>query len=417
MRKAVLMLQALLLLPLQLHSQRVEVHGIVWNLYALDTRDGVGGTGELSYYIPYDYETTGAEDLGKSTTFRFACIASRLSVMAHGYRIGDLDAGAYVDGDFFCGLGGATGTAKLRLREAYLTLSREGLWNMKIGQAWHPLSSDMPDVFNFNTGAPFAPYNRSPMVLYERNFGGGFSLTGGAIWQMQLTSTGPQGKSADYIKYGCTPEIYLGVNYRTDNLLARVGVDILSIKPRRDDGEKKVRDRITTFTPYAYLQYVRGRFSARYKAAYVQGGEHLDMLGGYGISGVNSDGSYSYTPVRSVATWISLKYGIRVQGILYGGWVKNLGTADPLYDEDGDALSPLYFTPGSYPNIGSAWRVAPTLVWNIGSLALGLEWEVTSVHYGTYIKEGLVCSQTGLVEDGLHWVTNNRIQGMVKFKF
>ncbi len=55
----------------------------------------------------------------------------------------------------------------------------------------------------------FNPFSRTPLFLVGYEFGD-FSVDLAAIWQMQYTSAGPDGASADYIKYGKTPEIYLG---------------------------------------------------------------------------------------------------------------------------------------------------------------------------------------------------------------
>ena len=36
-----------------------------------------------------------------------------------------------------------------------------------IGQAWHPMAADMPDIFSLEAGSPFGPFNRSPQVNFE----------------------------------------------------------------------------------------------------------------------------------------------------------------------------------------------------------------------------------------------------------
>jgi len=321
--------------------------------------------------------------------------------------------GARIEADFYAGLSGSTGTATMRLRQAFVTLNKNS-WGFKIGQAWHPMAADMPDVFSLNTGSPFGPFSRTPQVTFESTLGSGVSITASALWQMQYTSAGPEGASANYIKYGCTPELYAGLNYTTGKFLARVGVDMLSIKPRRNNGDVKVSDRITTVSPFLYLQYKSKDFSAKFKTIYAQAGEHMNLNGGYGVSSVNSDGSYTYTPSSNWSSWMSLAYGRRVQGILFFGYVRNFGTKDALYDGDGDGYADkYYFSKNSFSNINRLFRATPTVIWNLGKLALGLEWEITTAQYGT----GSVSAKNGLSEDGLHWVTNNRIQAMVKYTF
>ncbi|MDO4844933.1 MAG: hypothetical protein Q4A02_09765, partial [Bacteroidales bacterium] len=249
-----------------------------------------------------------------------------------------------------------------------------------------------------------------------------FSLTGSAIWQMQYNSAGPNGASANYIKYSCTPEIYLGLNYKNDNLLLRAGVDMLSIKPRNNNGTVKVTDRITTVTPFVFAHYKNGLFSAKVKTIFAEAGEHFNLNGGYGISGVKDDKvSYEYTPTRNSSTWVSLMYGKKTQWILFGGYVKNFGTKDDLLGaKNGYApAANLYFSKNSFSNMNQMWRLTPTVIRNIGKFAIGLEYELTSVQYGEYKTiDGVKCiGANGLAEDNLHWITNNRVQALVKFTF
>lgn len=239
---------------------------------------------------------------------------------------------------------------------------------------------------------------------------------------MQYTSAGPGGASANYIKYGCTPEIYAGLNYKTGGLLLKAGVNVLSIKPRNNNLEVKVDDRITTVTPFFYGQYKSGLFSAKVKTVFAEAGEHVNLNGGYGVSGIKDDGvSYEYTPTRNSSTWVSLMYGKKTQWILFGGYVKNFGTKDDLYGaKDGYApAANLYFSKNSFSNMNQMWRLTPTVIHNIGKFAIGLEYELTSVQYGDYKTiDGVKCiGANGLAEDNLHWITNHRVQALVKFTF
>ncbi|MDD6365231.1 MAG: hypothetical protein PUA47_07810 [Bacteroidales bacterium] len=428
-------------------ENHVQVHGFIRNYFAFDTRESVSGTGDLFYYVPKDekWNATGTEDLNAANQFRFLALTSRLWVDVAGYRIQNTSIGAKIEADFYCGLTGSTGTAQLRLRQAYVTLGWEqekSMESLKIGQAWHPMAADMPDIFSLNTGAPFGPFSRTPVVQFDGSFGKVFGLTAAAIWEMQYPSQGPEGKSANYIKYGCTPEFYLGVNLKAGGFLARVGADVHSIKPRRTatvtvDTEEgpvnnvvKVKDRITTVTPFLYMQYKTQNskvpFSVKAKTVYAQAGEHLNLNGGYGVSAVNEDGSREYTPTRNSSTWVSLSVGKKFQGVLFGGYVKNFGTAKPLVEDKDHAgySSSLYFSGNSFSNMNQMWRLTPAFMYNLGKFTVGLEYELTSVQYGKYYKYEVggntiscVNSSNGLATDGLHWVTNHRIQAMVKFTF
>ena len=400
---------------------QVKLYGFIRNYYAFDTRESVAGTEDFFFYLPKDENTVDGTDLNGQPSFRFAALTSRVGLNVTGYEYNGFKMGAKIETDFYNGLSGSTGTAVLRLRQAYVTIGKND-WNVTAGQAWHPMAADMPDVFSLNTGAPFGPFSRTPQVKLDYRISDDFSLTGAAIWQMQYTSAGPSGASANYIKDGCTPEIYVGLNYTEGGFLIRAGVDMLSIKPRANDGKVKVSDRITTFTPFFYGQYKSGLFSAKLKTVLAEAGEHVNLNGGYGISGVKSDGaSYEYTPTRNSSTWVSLMYGKKTQWILFGGYVKNIGTKDDLYgSKNGYApAANLYFSKNSFSNMNQMWRVTPTVVRNIGKFALGLEYELTSVQYGDYKTiDGVKCiGSDGLAKDNLHWITNHRLQALVKFTF
>ncbi len=405
---------------------QVKLYGFIRNYYAFDTRESVAGTEDFFYYLPKDENTVGDTDLNGQMSFRFAALTSRVGLNVTGYEYNGFKMGAKIETDFYNGLSGSTGTAVLRLRQAYVTIGKND-WNVTAGQAWHPMAADMPDVFSLNTGAPFGPFSRTPQVKFDYKLSDDFSLTGAAIWQMQYTSAGPSGASADYIKDGCTPEIYVGLNYTEGGFLIRAGVDMLSIKPRVNDGLEKVSDRITTFISFFYGQYKRGLFSAKLKSVLAEAGEHVNLNGGYGISGIKSDGiSREYTPTRNSSSWFSLMYGKKTQWILFGGYVKNLGTKDELYGATSEGYAPasnLYFSKNSFSNMNQMWRLTPTVIHNIGKFSIGLEYELTSVQYGDYKSirgvggnEKYIGSH-GLAKDNLHWITNHRLQALVKFAF
>lgn len=388
---------------------QLKWYGFVRNYFTYDSRENVAGTEDFFTYLPKDEKIVGGEDLNELSSFRFSALTSRLGVDVSGYEVEGWKAGAKIEADFYAGVSGVSGTALFRMRQAYLTMGK-GNVNLKIGQAWHPMAADMPDVISLNAGSPFNPFNRSPLVLVDYGFGGGLSLSAAAIWQMQYNSAGPEGQLANYIKYGCTPELYLALNYKAGGFLARAGVDVLSIKPRRFDesGVKKVSDRITTVSPYLYLQYSEGGLMVRAKSTFAQAGEHLNLNGGYGVSAINSDGSREYVPTRNSSSWLSVRYGKKLQGVFFAGYVKNFGTAEELAD-----ASMLYFSKNSFSNLNSLWRLTPTVVYNLGKIQFGLEYEITSARYGKFGASDL----KALATQDLHSVTNHRLQAMVRYSF
>ena len=405
-----------------------KFYGFIRNYFAFDSRESKSGTKDLFYYIPKDEAlNANGEDMNANPTFRFLAITSRVGLDVKDYQFGKTKVGAKIETDFYCMNGNV---AVLRLRQAYATLGWDGLGkdgkqstSLKIGQAWHPIAADQPYVIDLETGTPFNPFSRTPQVMLDHSFSKNFTLTGGFIWQMQYLSSGPNGASDNYIKYGCTPEFYAGVTFKNNNgFTGRVGMDVLSIKPCwRNSAGDKVDDRITTVSPYVYAQYSKDAFAVNAKVVYASAGEHFNMLSGYGVTDINSDGSWEYAPLHSTASYLSVKYGrkLQVQGMI--GHMKNLGTSKSLYEDPANpgytSTDYVYISGNGFHNLNQIIRVTPTVVYNLGKLSFGLEYDITSAQYGKYDVAKHVNSSNGLVDGDLHWVTNHRLLGMVKFTF
>ncbi len=420
-------------------------YGFVRNYFTFDTRESKAGTDELYYYLPLDRSIQAdGTDINEHPTMKWSAITSRLGLDVKNYRIGDnMEVGAKIEADFYSGVSGVTGTAQFRLRQAYTTLNwkdkSDNKYGLKVGQAWHPMAIDMVHSTNLEIGVPFGPFARTPQITFDY-IPGKLSLTASALWQMQYTSGGPEGASANYIKYSNIPEFYFGVNFNSDNgFLGRVGVDVLSIKPRykgtakMSDGTSYtalVSDRLTTISPFIYAQYKKDDFEVKAKSIYAQGGEHMNLNGGYGVTekfdGLGEDGHWEYTPTKFSSSWLSMTYGKKWQGILFVGYSKNLGTMDKLYVDktvegvDLAAVNNNYLSKNTYANVNSMRQLAPGIVRNWGKLALSFEWLMTWVEYGDFITiDGVnyVDAENGKAEKNIHWITNHRLQMMMKYSF
>ena len=437
-----------------------KLYGFIRNYFIFDSRESVSGTGDLFYYLPKDVSMKDGIDLNDTPSFVYLSLTSRLGVDVSGYSIGNTHFGAKIEGDFYSGLSNSSsasastyfpgntkisGTAQARLRQAYATVTWKDLpmnddkkasVGLKIGQAWHPMAADHPHIFSLEAGAPFGPFSRTPLVQMDANLGSHIVLSAAAIWQMQYNSQGPVGASAIYMKYGMTPEVYAAVGVKGKNYLVRVGADLLSIKPRvlgqvEDEAGDlvtvRVSDRKTSLLYYIYGQYTKGKFALKAKSTYGQGGEHMNLMSGYAKVGVNEeDGSWNYASLRNSSSWLSMTYGKKWQGVLFLGYVKNFGLAEGVIDEP-IAKSNVYFCGNGFSNINQMYRINPQLVYNIGKMNLGLEYQWTSVQYGDYV-DAQDCSDgtckivpgldvRGLASDNLHWVGNHRINMMVKYNF
>ena len=425
-----------------------KLYGFIRNYFAFDSRESISGTGDIFYYLPKDVSLneTG-EDVNAVSSFRFLALTSRLGVDVSGYSIGNVHFGAKIEGDFYAGLSNSSnanaanffpgntkisGTATARLRQAFATVTWKELGakksnsvGLKIGQAWHPMAADHPHLFSLEVGAPFGPFSRTPQVMMDANLGEHWVLSAAAIWQMQYQSSGPIGSSALYMKYGKTPEMYAALAYKSKGFLLRAGVDVLSITPRmystvtdantgKTVVDRKVSERKTSVLGYVYTQYSYKKFAIKAKTTFGQGGEHMNLMSGYAKVGTNSDGSWNYASMRNSSSWLSMSYGKKWQGVLFLGYVKNLGLAEaasgPL------AKSDVYFCGNGFSNLNQMYRINPQVIYNIGKLNVGLEYQYTAVQYGDY-DQGKFLNDHALADKNLHWVANNRINLMVKYNF
>ena len=437
--------------PVKDHLQNhFKLYGFIRNYFTFDSRESVSGTADLFYYLPKDENIKDGIDINDTPSFRFLALTSRLGVDVSGYHIGNVHFGAKIEGDFYSGLTSSSnsnatvyfpgntkisGTAAARLRQAYATITWKDLplnkdekasVGLKIGQAWHPMGADMPHLFSLEAGAPFGPFSRTPQVTMDANLGKNWIVSAAAIWQMQYQSAGPVGSSAIYMKYGCTPEMYAAVAYKSKGFLVRVGADMVSIKPRvlgsvaaptTEDPSAvrtvKVSDRKTSLLYYAYAQYSYKSFAIKAKTTYGEGGEHMNLMSGYAKVGENEDGSWNYASMRNSSSWLSMSIGKKWQGVLFLGYVKNLGLAKPA--DTPLSKNDVYFCSNGFSNINQMYRINPQLIYNIGKLNVGLEYQWTSVQYGKYVDGKL--DAHALATEGLHWIGNHRVNMMVKYNF
>ena len=188
-------------------QQHFKPYGFIRNYFTYDSRECMAGSGDLYFYQPKDESwnqtpeqaaESGVErqDLNNQSTFRFLSLTTRVGLNIVGYKWRNTEFTGKIEADFFAGLStvsktqsdgtvlkqthAVSGTAQLRLRQAYVSLAWDSLrMNSKdyarveltLGQTWHPMAADLCDVIALNSGAPFGPFNRSPQVRMDARLG------------------------------------------------------------------------------------------------------------------------------------------------------------------------------------------------------------------------------------------------------
>ncbi|MCQ2074679.1 MAG: hypothetical protein MJY77_05745 [Bacteroidaceae bacterium] len=383
----------------------VSLYGFVTNqMYWQDRQNFQANDGLLNFFPKdVDYNDKG-EDLNAQFNMSMMAINSRLGVILNGPQILGANASALVEADF------SSAGMLFFLRQGYIKFE----WDRNIvlfGQTGHPMCTDMmPGTINIAVGSPFNPLNRSPMLRYDHRFGENkyLTLTGAAIYQyVSGKSTGPEGMSNIYQRNCGVPELWAGLNYTKKGFTVEGGFDWEYLKPRTTDSQRhKVDEHVTCWSAMLQVGYNKGRFNVRAKTLYGYNMSHLNLASGYGVSAINSDGSYEYAPLKATSSWVFVQYGRRWKVGLLGGFMKNLGA-------DKDLVNPselLWVYSGNERNIDLIYRVCPQIEFFAGNFSFGLEYEMTAVDYGNTINSN------GTVSDTYN-VRNNRLMLVTKYSF
>lgn len=417
---------------------RIVPYGFVRNYLTVDSRKTYTVIGGEYNMLPYDEDWNmteavaqasglGRTDLNAVPEVKFQALTTRFGFNLDGPVIWGAKTSGKIEGDF--GGFGTTNTL-LRLRHAYMKFvwcNEDGLQNEVLaGQTWHPLSGGvMPDVLGMAAGAPFRPHSRTPQIAYTMSTQAGLGFSAAMLWQLQYMYNGPKDllggstNSIDFANRAMIPEVFLGLNYRSDHVYLQIGGDMQPIRPRNFrtvTGYQQTTDELfCSFTPTFYFQYTKDKFSFKSRYLYAGNTSHVNQLNGYGVTDVAADGTWSYAPLHAHIAYANFAYGKKVRGNMFLGFMKNVGAGENLYNF-GTAASPVYYIymkgAQNFTHLDGVWRVAPGISYNVKAFNIGLEYEVTGASYGDWDKDGGI-----LNNDNLHTVVNHRICAMMKYNF
>lgn len=389
---------------------KITLFGEVSNHASWHSREGYSDETGLFYLLPKEpsFNEVGI-DLNATPSFNFLAIITRAGMRWDGFSSGNLKLGARIDGDFFCFSGK---TPVLRLRNAYVNIGFNSGWSKRlsilVGQTFHPFAIDKPHTFELSCGAPFNPYSYAPQLKLNYEILPWMGVSVAALWQTNYASTGPDGVSTQYIRWGCTPELYADLNFHSGGFYGKFGVDFLSIKPRIEGIYPSstvvvhVNDKVNNLSPYIYAEYTTGRWNFKGKSILASSGEHLNLMGGYSIRSIDNNGTFYYSVYRNTTSWISGQYSLGDFAFsLMVGYLQNLGTDKEIYSEDY-----IYFKNDAY-NLLRAGRVTPsaTYTWK-KHLQIGLEYNLNAAQYG---DKGSVSTSNGLAVGNPTWVMDHGI--------
>ncbi|MFV0366357.1 MAG: hypothetical protein ACK5JS_07640 [Mangrovibacterium sp.] len=391
-------------------------YGFVRNDFYSDTYKGLDVAQENFYLVPY-YTGVDANgnDINKNQSSNLTALATRLGVRVSGPEVLRAQTSAVIEGDF-------AGITKqhanlLRIRLAYVDMKWEKV-RLRMGQDWHPYWTDglFPTVASFNTGAPFMAFNRSPQVRVDRYFGG-FSLGAAVLYENQFTSkvlgNASYASENQAQRNGGMPEISVFASQSVCNWNFAIGGEVKRIQPRftttgTSESVYRSDEYLTSYSSSLLLRYKSEKLMFTARTFYGQNMTHLTMLGGYAVATKQAEtGAETYTNFNTVTALFNIVYGVKWQVGAFGGYGKNLGTSDAVYNNGGSMI-----TAGLLPNVMNHWRLSAHMAYNIQNMRFVLEYELTEANYGV----GDLDFANGLYGK-THGALNNRVVLSMAYTF
>ena len=426
-----------------------KFYGFVRNYACYDTRESLTSNSEQFYYMPKDIKLdANGEDLNAQDNIMLLSITTRLGLNVSGLNFLGSKTSAKIEADF---AGFGTSNTVLRIRQAYAKMDWEKS-KLLVGQAWHPIMGDMmPDVFSLETGAPFTPFSRSPQLRYDYETKG-VKLTATALYQFQYTSYGPDGASFNYARNAIVPELYFQGIIKKGGFMMGIGVDLLTLKPRQqysvtekeyaytplynEDGTPKLdnngmplsqkvvtgektktykcnEELVMSVSPTIFASYKKGNWGVKGRVTYAQNAAHMSMISGYAVTEKLENGEWKYSSLNSIGGWIDATYKLNLKKgfftfCCFAGYTKNLGCLNEIVGQDNKERTENTYMRGE-KNMDYMWRVAPSILYTHNAMSIGVEYNPTTVGYGT--------PDSKYNMSDVHAVTNHRICAMLKYSF
>lgn len=381
----------------------IKFSGFVKNDFIFDTRQIVSARdGHFLLYPQNERLDMDGEDINAKASFNYLAIQSRLTGKITGPDAFGAKTSGVIEGAFFGQL--ESNINSFRLRHAYVKLNWETT-EVLLGQYWHLMFNTdcYPGTVSFNTGVPMQFFSRNPQIRISQKIGD-FKLTGVAATQLDFVSPG----GSEALRNAIVPNLIGQLGYTKENLHLGLTAGYKSLLPRLETNTMyKATSTIGGFTSQASAKYTTEPLTFKIQATYAQNGYDGLSIGGYAVSSITDPlrDYRSYTTINTVSYWGDFHTnGKKLQGGLFVGYIKNLGSNDVI---DDISLLPTY-TRGH--NIASVYRVAPRMILNSGKIRFAAEYELTGAAYGATISNKAVPQNTKIVN-------NNRLLVAVYYFF
>ena len=397
------MLQALIvsLLPMSVNAQKnvsIDWYGFVAAQSWINTHESAAGAEGFLYLYPTDQATVPGDDHDRNAVPQgswFGTMA-RLGFVLKGPEIFGAASRAKAELEF----SGHSSPGSVLYRHAFIALDWEKS-TLTLGQTWHPMNDLFPSTVGIAIGSPFNALNRSPQLRYEYFLGSdkNIKLTGAAIFQAANASVGPAGKTYTYNRRSILPMFYAGVDFTLGDFKVGGGLEYQRICPYIDGADNNKKYYMNGLCGMIQAQYNKDKLAVKAKTLIGHDMSHLGICSGFGLVDHLNPGEIQYAPLAASSSWAQVQWGGDLKFGVMGGYMSNWGA--------GKDLAVIYAAEGG--TIDNMWRIAPNVQYNVGNMNLGVEYELTTVAYGTPQANGTV-SDT-------HNVSNNRLLLSVMYAF
>ena len=400
-----IVMQALIvgLLPVSVNAQQkasIDWYGFVAAQSWINTHESVAGAEGFLYLYPRD-EAADPVDFHDQRAIPqgswFGTMA-RLGFVLHGPEIFGAASRAKAELEF----SGHSAPGSVLYRHAFIALDWENS-TLTLGQTWHPMNDLFPSTVGIAIGSPFNALNRSPQLRYEYFLGSekNIKLTGAAIFQAANASIGPSGKTYDYSRNSVVPMLYAGIDFTFGDLKIGGGLEFQHITPAIDLADNNKKYYLNALSGMIQAQYNKDKLSVKAKTLIGQNMSHLGICTGFGVVDHLNPGDLRFAPLAASSSWAQVQWGGDLKFGLMGGFMSNWGA--------GKDLIPGQIFAVENGRIDNMWRVAPNIQYTVGNMNLGVEYELTTVAYGTPQANGTVADT--------HNVSNNRLLLSVMYAF
>lgn len=401
-----LMMQALVvsLLPLSATAQKptIDWYGFVAAQSWMNSRESASAAEGFLYLYPLDEKKNATNPDIDENSYQngswFGTMA-RLGFTLKGPEIFGAASRAKAEIEF----SGHSGSGSVLYRHAFIALDWEKS-TLTLGQTWHPMNDLFPSTVGIALGSPFNALNRSPQLRYEYFAGSEkkVKLMGAAIFQAANSSISFDGKkSYEHNRLSMVPMFYAGADFTLGDFKVGGGVEYQLIAPGQSISDGKILY-MNAFSGMIQAQYNKDKLAVKAKTLIGQNMSHLGICTGWGK--VDKTDYPDFAPLAACSSWAQVQYGGALKAGLFGGYMENWGAGKDL------ELAPnkeVYVVGGG--NIDKMWRISPNLQYTVGNMNLGVEYELTTVAYGTMNANGTVSNT--------HNVSNHRLLLSVMYAF